>query len=55
MLVGLGSAGTVFGFYMAETTGDLEAWAILLNLCTLAQGTALILWMRRACAPAQWT
>ncbi len=55
MLVALGSAGTVFGFYMAETTGDLEAWAILLNLCIAAQGTALILWMWRACAPAQCT
>lgn len=55
MLVALGSAGAVFGFYMAETTGDLEVWAILLNLCIAAQGTTLILWMWRAYAPAQCT
>lgn len=55
MLVALGSAGAVFGVYMAETTGDLEAWAILLNLCLAAQGAALILWTRCACAPAQCT
>ena len=41
-LLALGAAGAVWGFHMAEVTGDLEAWAILINLCMAAQGAATI-------------
>ena len=41
-LLALGAAGAVSGFYMAEVTGDLEAWAIMINLFMAAQGAATI-------------
>ena len=41
-LTALGAAGAVWGFYMAEVTGDLEAWAIMINLFMAAQGAGTI-------------
>ena len=41
-LLALGAAGAVWGFHMAEVTGDLEAWAIMINLFMAAQGAATI-------------
>ena len=41
-LLALGAAGAVWGFHMAEVTGDLEAWAILINLFMAGQGAATI-------------
>lgn len=49
-LVGLGAAGAVWGVHLAEVTGDLEAWAITINLLMVAQGAATVwhLWRRSA-------
>lgn len=41
-LLALGAAGAVWGFHRADVSGDLEAWAILINLCMAAQGAATI-------------
>ena len=41
-LLALGIGGAVWGFHMAEVTGDLEAWAILINLLMAVQGAATI-------------
>ncbi len=41
-LLALGAAGAVWGFHMAEVTGDLEAWAIMINLFMAAQGAGTI-------------
>ena len=41
-LLALGAAGAVWGFHRAEVTGDLEAWAILINLFMAAQGGGTI-------------
>ena len=41
-LLALGAAGAVWGFHMAEVTGDLEAWAIMINVFMAAQGAGTI-------------
>ena len=41
-LLALGAAGAVWGFHMAEVTGDLEAWAIMINMFMAAQGAGTI-------------
>ncbi len=41
-LLALGAAGAVWGFHMAEVTGDLEAWAIMINLFMATQGAGTI-------------
>ena len=51
-LLALGTAGTVWGFHMAEVTGDLEAWAIMINMFTAAQGTGTIWHLWHAQHPA---
>lgn len=56
-LVGLGSAGAVWGVHLAEVTGDLEAWAITINLLMAAQGGVTIwhLWLGTPAVPPMWS
>ena len=49
-LLALGSSGAVFGYHSAVVTGDLEAWAIMINLLVAAQGAGAILYLWRVTA-----
>ncbi len=44
-LVALGAAAAVHSYFMAEITGDLEAWAIMACLILVAQGTGTLLYL----------
>ena len=50
-LTAAGAAAAVWGFHLAETTGDLEAWAITINLMMAAQGAATILHLWHTSVP----
>jgi len=52
-LLALGAAGAVWGFHMAEVTGDLEAWAIMINLFMAAQGAGTIWHLWHTGRPAE--
>ena len=51
-LTALGAAGAVWGLHLAEVTGDLEAWAILVNLMMAGQGAATIWHLWTAAPPS---
>lgn len=51
-LLALGAAGAVWGFHLADVTGDLEAWAIMINLFMAAQGAGTIWHLWHAERPA---
>lgn len=51
-LLALGAAGAVWGFHLAEVTGDLEAWAIMINLFMAAQGGGTIWHLWHTARPA---
>ncbi len=48
-LLVFGAAGAVWGFHLANVTGDLEAWAITINLLMIGQGVLTVwrLWTER--------
>ena len=50
-LTAAGAAAFVWGLHLAETTGDLEAWALLISLMMAAQGAATILHLWRTSVP----
>jgi len=37
-----GAAGIVWTFYLAEVTGDFEAWVVFVNLAMISQGVLTI-------------
>ena len=51
-LTALGAAGAAWGFHRAEVTGDLEAWAILINLMMAGQGAATVWHLWTAAPPS---
>lgn len=50
-LTAAGAAAAVWGVHLAETTGDLEAWAILISLMMAVQGAATILHLWHTSVP----
>ncbi len=48
-LLVFGAAGAVWTLHLAAVTGDLEAWAVMINLLMIGQGTLTVwrLWTER--------